>query len=202
MDYYTYHFIVSGRVVHTGITSDPERQQLEDQARWSQGHIQIVGGPMSEQAAMAWQRSTDRRELATPGSDGKPRKPVQRRVVDIDIEHDEGIVTVTIAGRLDEMAALAFHDEIDRHIGDAERGLLVNMENITFISSSGLRVILFLAKQLAERRATLVLHGLSEMVREVFVVSGFAKLLNIVESREAAMTMVAEEPPAPGPGPG
>ena len=201
MDYYTYHYIVNGRVAHAGITSDPRREQLEDQARWSQGHIQIVGGPMSEQVATAWKRSTDRRERDKPGDDGKPRSPGQRRDIDIDIEHDEGIVTVNVAGRLGELAALAFHDEIDRHFERAERGLLVNLENITFISSSGLRVILFLAKQLAERRGTLVLYGLSGMVRELFVVSGFGQLLNIVESREAALRMVAEKQSEPEPGP-
>ena len=108
---------------------------------------------------------------------------------------------MNVAGRLGELSALVFHDEIDRHFERAERGLLVNLENITFISSSGLRVILFLAKQLAERRGTLVLYGLSGMVRELFVVSGFGQLLNIVESREAAMRMVTEEPSEPEPGP-
>ena len=201
MDYYTYHFIVNGRVAHAGITSDPRRQQLVDQARWSQGHIQIVGGPMSEQAAMAWKSGTNRKERAKPGSERKPRSPAQRQGMDIDIEHDEGVVTVNAAGRLDELAALAFHDKIDRHIKGAERGLLLNMEKITFISSSGLRIVLFLAKQLAEGRGTLVLYGLSETVRQIFAISGFGQLLNIVENREAAMAIVAAEPSEPKPGP-
>ena len=201
MDYYTYHFIVNGRVVHTGITSDPRRQQLVDQARWSQGHIQIVGGPMSEQAAMAWKRSTNRKGRAKPASDSEPRSPVQRQGLDIDIEHDEGIVTVNAAGRLDELAALAFHDKVDRHIKDAERGLLVNMENVTFVSSSGLRIVLFLAKQLDEGRGTLVLYGLSKMVGKIFAISGFGQLLNIVENRDAAMAIVADEPSEPKPSP-
>ena len=200
MDYYTYHFIVNGRVAHAGITSDTRRQQLVDQARWSQGHIQIVGGPMSEQAAMAWKRDADRKGRAKP--DSKSRSPAQRQEMEMSVEHDEGIVTVNMAGRLGELSALAFHDEIDRHFGNAERGLVVNMENITFISSSGLRVILFLAKQLAERRGTLVLYGLSETISKLFVISGFGQLLNIVESREAALKLAAADPSEPKPGPG
>lgn len=199
MDYYTYHFIVNGRVAHAGITSDTRRQQLVDQARWAQGHIQIVGGPMSEQAAMAWKRGADRKGRAKP--DSTSRAPAQRQEIEVGIERDGDIVTVNVAGRLGELSALAFHDEIDRHFWNADRGLLVNMENITFISSSGLRVILFLAKQLAERRGTLVLYGLSGTVRELFVVSGFSQLLNIVESREAAMKIVAADPSEPKPGP-
>ena len=92
--------------------------------------------------------------------------------------------------------------QIDRHIKDAERGRLVNMENITFVSSSGLRIILFVAKQLAERRSgTLVLYGLSGMVRQIFTISGFGQLLNIVENREATMGIVAEKPLEPKCGP-
>ena len=193
MDYYTYHFIVNGRVVHAGITSDPKRQQLEDQARWSQGHIQIVGGPMSEQAAMAWKRSADE-EARAAGISRQGPGYMGDAVMDIDIERDEGIVTVSLSGRMDALSAQSFHRETEPLIGEAARGIVLDMTDLVFMSSGGLRVTLFLAKRLSARRSILVLYGLSEMVREVYSVSGFEQLLNIVESREAAMKIVATEP--------
>ena len=56
MNYYTYHFIVNGRIVHGGITANPRRREQEHQREWPNGRLHIVGGPMSEQAARAWER--------------------------------------------------------------------------------------------------------------------------------------------------
>ena len=197
MDYYIYHFIVNGRLDHTGITTDPKRQQLEDQARWSQGHVQVVGGPMSEKAAMDWMRSIDG-EARNAGKSRRGPGYAGDEIIDIDIEYRDGTATVTVAGRMDSQSAHIFQRETKRlHYGPS-RGVVLNMTDLTFMSSGGLRVTMFLAKQLNARRSILVLYGLSEMVREVYAVSGFDQFLNIVESREAAMAMVAgEESPQP-----
>ncbi len=56
MNYYTYIFIVNGNTVHGGITTDPERREGEHQQKWPTGHMQIVGGPMSEKDAREWER--------------------------------------------------------------------------------------------------------------------------------------------------
>ena len=56
MTYYTYHFIVGGRIVHGGITIDTQRRQQEHQQTWPAGTLRIVGGPMSEANARAWER--------------------------------------------------------------------------------------------------------------------------------------------------
>lgn len=193
MAYYTYHFIVNGRVVHSGITSDPNRQQLDDQARWSQGHIQIVGGPMSEKAAMDWQRNTEQAAREAAKSERSPRYAGDE-LMDIQIEYDRGMATVSVAGRMDSMSAQHFHRETKRlHYGPSG-GVVLNMTDLTFMSSGGLRVTLLLAKQLNAKRSVLVLYGLSEMVREVYAVSGFDQVLNIADSREAAMEMLAEAP--------
>ncbi len=199
MNYYTYHFIVNGRVVHTGITTDPTRQQLADQARWSQGHIQVVGGPMPERAAMAWKANADRQARLAGKSPQGPRYAGDE-AIGIDIERDDGIVTVSVTGRMDSVSAQSFHRETRPLIEDAARGVVLNLTDLTFMSSGGLRATLLLARQLGARRSTLVMYGLSEMVREVYAISGFDRFLNIVESRAAAMAIVGREESSPDPG--
>ena len=56
MNYYTYHFSVGGKIVHGGITNNPRRREQEHQQRWPNGKLSVVGGPMSEEAARAWER--------------------------------------------------------------------------------------------------------------------------------------------------
>lgn len=56
LNYYTYHFIVDGRIVHGGITTDPQRREQEHAQRWPHGKLVVVGGPMPEAAAREWER--------------------------------------------------------------------------------------------------------------------------------------------------
>lgn len=56
MNYYTYHFIVAGRIIHGGITNNPQRRENEHRSTWPGGYLQIVGGPMTEASARLWER--------------------------------------------------------------------------------------------------------------------------------------------------
>ena len=93
--------------------------------------------------------------------------------IDIGIERDDGIVIVNVTGRMDSVSAQSFHRETGPLVEDASRGVVLNLTDLTFMSSGGLRVTLLLARQLSARRSTLVMYGLSEMVREVYAISGF-----------------------------
>ena len=53
---YTYHFKVGHKIVHSGITNDLERRELEHQRRWPNGHIYKVGRAKTEQGARAWEK--------------------------------------------------------------------------------------------------------------------------------------------------
>ncbi len=53
MNWYTYHFISDGRILHGGITTDPKRREAEHRQKWPSGFLQIAGGPMTESKARA-----------------------------------------------------------------------------------------------------------------------------------------------------
>lgn len=55
-DTYKYHFKVSQKIVHSGITKDLERREQEHQQTWSGGHIKRVGRCTTEEAAREWER--------------------------------------------------------------------------------------------------------------------------------------------------
>jgi predicted GIY-YIG superfamily endonuclease len=55
-DTYTYLFKVGNRVLHGGITRDPERRESEHQRNInSNGHIFIVGNRKTENGARQWE---------------------------------------------------------------------------------------------------------------------------------------------------
>ena len=64
---------------------------------------------------------------------------------------------------------------------------MVDFSALTYVSSAGLRVILMAAKRVKQSQGKLVLFGLSPQVREVFEISGFLKILDVVDDRAAAL---------------
>ena len=52
---YRYKFLVGGRVVRHGITTDLDRREREHQRRWPTGRIEPVGEPTSHREAWDWE---------------------------------------------------------------------------------------------------------------------------------------------------
>ena len=66
----------------------------------------------------------------------------------------------------------------------------MDMEELIYISSAGLRVILQVSKQLERRSVRFAICSLSKPVREVFEVSGFDQVIDIRPSRAEALAAV------------
>lgn len=56
-DTFTYDFKVGQKIVHSGITDDIERREMEHKERWPKGHIVKVGVAKTEEAALAWEKT-------------------------------------------------------------------------------------------------------------------------------------------------
>ena len=110
--------------------------------------------------------------------------------MDISVEHEAGVVWVGITGRVDGSTAEECHERVMAALEPADRFLVLDATDLSYISSAGLRTILRLVKHLDDRGGKLVLCGLSPEVREVFRTSGFDKIMPIVADREAARAAV------------
>jgi predicted GIY-YIG superfamily endonuclease len=56
-DHYTYDFKVGNKIVHSGITTDPERRAQEHERRWPGGHMNVVGSAKTEEGARKWEET-------------------------------------------------------------------------------------------------------------------------------------------------
>ena len=70
------------------------------------------------------------------------------------------------------------------------RNVLLDMRELSYISSAGLRVVLVLAKRLKQAGGKLVIYGMQPHVREVFDISGFMAILNVVATRDDAVAQL------------
>lgn len=114
-------------------------------------------------------------------------------------ERKEGIAIAHLAGRIDSARASAFQDALEAGRDDKTRILVLDFEEVTYISSAGLRVILSLAKQLRDTGVKLALCSLTRPVYDVFSVSGFDQLIAIHSSAAAAILDI-DDASQPDPG--
>lgn len=90
-------------------------------------------------------------------------------------------LTVRPSGRLDAVTSVAFGNELYPQLNDVQE-LILDFENVDYISSSCLRVILGAVQQLEPREGTIKAINVSESVKEVFDLSGFHAFVTVSES--------------------
>jgi anti-sigma B factor antagonist len=98
----------------------------------------------------------------------------------------DGITKVALDGRLDIEGAAAVDLKMNIIAGSAKR-LLVDLQNVTFLGSMGLRSILLPARAVNSRGGKVVLFAPTEMVASVLKTSGVDTLLPIFHDLDAAI---------------
>lgn len=94
----------------------------------------------------------------------------------LQIEKKNG-TTLALTGRLDTVTAPELEKALAELLPQAD-SLVLDMGNLEYISSAGLRVILKAYKALAAKGG-LKLTGVREAVREVFDITGFSDFLDM-----------------------
>ena len=101
-------------------------------------------------------------------------------------DHDE-IKIAYIPGQLDTNSSPEAQSQLDQLIKEGATNILINLEDLSYISSAGLRVLLTTAKQLKTCNGRLRVCCLNEMAREVFDISGFNNILDVYNTEEDAL---------------
>jgi anti-sigma B factor antagonist len=96
------------------------------------------------------------------------------------------IAYIAPQGRLDAAGARPLEAELARHIAAGQVLLLIDLEKTRYISSDGLRALLAAQKQAKKLGGALKLCCLSRRLVEIFEMSGFDRVFEIFEDREAA----------------
>ena len=93
-------------------------------------------------------------------------------------------------GRLDSGNAQALCDLLDAATESPGQSVVIDMEDLVYISSAGLRTILQAVRKTERQNSKLALCSLSEDVRGVFQTSGFDQLIDIHPSYPDAIAAV------------
>jgi anti-anti-sigma factor len=111
--------------------------------------------------------------------------------MDINNRVENGVLIVTIEGRLDAANAPVAEGEIKKALEGEQNRLLFDLSELEYLSSGGLRVILGAAKEIRRRDGKVALAALKDYVYEIFEVSGFTAMIPIKDTVEEGITEVS-----------
>ena len=94
---------------------------------------------------------------------------------------------ISISGRLDAYSANDVEGKLNSLIDAAQVQLVVSLEKLEYISSSGLRVLLAALKKVRKQQGDIKLACLKPYIKEVFDISGFTQLFKIFDKEEDAV---------------
>ena len=95
----------------------------------------------------------------------------------IEIKKNKEEIILEINGRLDTTTAPALEKTINENL-EGVKTLILDLKNLEYISSAGLRVLLSAQKKMQQVR-TMKVVNVCELVMEVFEMTGFADILAI-----------------------
>jgi anti-sigma B factor antagonist len=101
---------------------------------------------------------------------------------------DEGHATlVRMSGELDAVTSPRLSEELDRLLTDGRRRLVLDLEEVTLIDSSGLSALVRLLKQVRGQGGRLGLAALQPSVRRVFDLTRLALSFDLYDDVAAAL---------------
>jgi anti-sigma B factor antagonist len=106
--------------------------------------------------------------------------------MEITADRKGNVVVLALLGKLDATTSKTFENKLLADIASGEQKFLIDLSQLEYVSSSGLRVFLLAAKRLSNSNGKIVLCSLKDHIRQVFELAGFSSILSIYGSRDEA----------------
>ncbi len=102
----------------------------------------------------------------------------------------ENAIIVTINGRIDAGSTESADKYFSSLINENENNIIVDCNDMDYINSSGLRILIMSLKKQVAKEKKLLLCNLQKNIKEVFQFSGFTNLFNIELDLESAIKLL------------
>lgn len=106
--------------------------------------------------------------------------------MDIHIEKNGNVTIIELNGDLNANATAKIQDQVLAETAPNSK-VLLDMTNVKYMSSAGLRFLLLLSRQLGSQIGNIVLIGLRDEVRDIMSMTGFLDFFITAEDRAEAL---------------
>jgi anti-anti-sigma factor len=107
--------------------------------------------------------------------------------MNITLSQKSGTTVIQIAGSLDALTSDEAQTFFDKQISSTQKSLVIDLSQVDYLSSAGLRVLISALKNARQRGGDLYLAGLQDNVRQVLNLAGFTSIFKIFSTVEEAL---------------
>jgi len=104
-------------------------------------------------------------------------------------EHDKALA-LKLSGHLGHASVDELAKVFDEKIGQGRNNFIVDMQDLQYISSAGLRCLLQASSKVSQLSGKIVLCGLQPEVKQIFDVSGFTSLFPTYDTLHKALNHI------------
>ncbi len=105
----------------------------------------------------------------------------------LETRHEGGSTIIEVGGEIDVYTAPKLRDKITELVGNGNYHLVIDMERVDFLDSTGLGVLVGGLKKVRAHDGSMQLICNQERLLKIFRITGLAKVFVIHESAEAAL---------------
>lgn len=105
---------------------------------------------------------------------------------------ENGIKLAKLTGRMDMQAVNEVGDQFTLTVGNSQSSAIVDLSELTFLASIGMRMLISAARALNHRGHKMVLLSPTPGVKDALVTAGFDELIPICDDTDAAIALLKE----------
>jgi anti-sigma B factor antagonist len=111
-------------------------------------------------------------------------------VVDLSLEtrHTDDVTIVSVGGEIDVYTAPKLRDKVTELVGEGHYQLVIDMENVEFLDSTGLGVLVGGLKKVRAHDGSMEIVCNQDRLLKIFRITGLAKVFTIHDSEAAALS--------------
>jgi len=107
--------------------------------------------------------------------------------MEVTSKSSDNAIIIYVDGDLTTNSSPVVEAEINEILEGAVTNVVINVEKVDFIASTGLRIILKLGKRLDNEELKLVVCSMNATTKSVFEMSGFNRMFPIFETEDEAL---------------
>jgi len=103
---------------------------------------------------------------------------------------DGQVANIEIEGPLDSQTSPSFEDYVNQFLEKKIFFILLDLKNLSYVSSEGIGSLLYLQQKLSAQNGFLVLYNLATEIKALFQVLGFDKVFRISKTRSESLEIM------------
>ena len=116
---------------------------------------------------------------------------MQKDPFEAQVHPENGVAVIELLGEINATAEEALNLAYSQASNQGHSAILLDFENVTYINSTGIALIVGLLAQARKSHISLVVYGLSDHYKEIFQITRLSDFMTIYPDEQSALQELA-----------